>query len=193
MQPMSRKPNRREYFRVDDQVLLKIKLLGNHDNFSTPPADYFEESTSITLVEQLRIIDNEHNKLLRPIAEINRDLELYLKSINKKIDLIANSILDLHQPAVHQAYIDVSISEGGLAFNVTQHYATNSICALLICLQPENTCFAAYAEVLECAALPGGDHRVALQFIKLNTADQQLLARHILQVQIAQKKEKSNS
>ncbi len=182
--------DRREYFRVDDQLVLRYRSVPAEAVGHTPAERHFDNSEMFALLRELRHIDQEHNNVLRGLAEQNRELGTYLKSLNRKIDLVANALATLSDGQQQQAPQHASISEGGIAFHTSVNLGVGSFVALELVLLPSHTGLALYGEVLDTRDANG---LTVVSFIRLRESDRQILARHILQVQIAAKKQQSQS
>lgn len=182
--------DRREYFRIDDQVILRYRAVPPEAVGHMPAERHFDNSEVFTLLRELRQIDQEHNNVLRTLAEQNRELGIYLKSLSRKIELIGNAIARLDEGQQHLTPQHVSISEGGLAFRTATSLAPGSFVALELVLLPSHTGLALYAEVIETRDANG---LAVASFVRLRESDRQVLARHILQVQIAAKKKQDPS
>ncbi len=182
--------DRREYFRVDDQVILRYRVVPPESIGHTPPERHFDNSEVFALLRELRHIDQEHNTVLRTLAEQNRELGTYLKSVNRKIELIGNALATLNEGQQQQTPQQVSISEGGLVFHATNGLASGSLIAIELILLPSHTGLALYGEVIEMRAAKG---LAVVSFVRLRESDRQILARHILQVQIAAKKKQDQA
>ena len=178
--------DRREYFRVADQIILRYCSVAPEVVGNTAAERHFDNSGVFELLRELRHIDQEHNNVLRGLAEQNRELGLYLKSLNRKIELIANTLATLDESQQQRTPQQVSISEGGLAFQATTDLAQGSYVALEMILLPNHTGLALYAEVIETR---DADGLTVVSFVRVRESDRQILARHILQVQIAAKKQ----
>ena len=153
----------------------------------TPAERHFSNSEIFELLRDLRQIDQEHNNVLRGLAEQNRELGVYLKNINRKIELIANALAVVDQTQQKQTPQTVSISETGLAFTTELDLAQGSFVALELILLPQHTGLALYGEVL--AKRDDKTGLTVVSFARLRDSDRQVLARYILQVQIAAKKQ----
>lgn len=184
------KLDRREYFRVDDKLILRYRNVPPEAVGHMPAERHFDNSEMFTLLRELRHIDQEHNNVLRGLAEQNRELGTYLKSTNRKIELIANALATLSHDQQQQAPQAVSISEGGIAFRSDTNLTPGKYLALELVLLPSHTGLALYGEVLETRDSKG---LTVVSFVRLRESDRQILARHILQVQIAAKKQQSQS
>jgi hypothetical protein len=181
---------RREYFRIEDQLILRYRVVPRDAVGNSPPERHFDNSDVFELLRELRHIDHEHNNVLRSLAEQNRELGLYLKNVNRKIELVASALASLDQAQQGQAPQSVSISESGLAFVVDPHLAVGATVALELMLLPQHTGLALYGEVVMNRDEPPA--RTVVTFLRLRESDRQILAKHILQVQIAAKRQQQN-
>ncbi|MFT3931226.1 MAG: PilZ domain-containing protein [Spongiibacteraceae bacterium] len=180
--------DRRDYFRVEDQLILRYCSVTPDAIGNMPAERHFDNSEMFALLRELRQIDQEHNNVLRGLTEQNRELGAYLKSINRKVDLIANALATLSHDHQQQVAQRVSISEGGIAFASDTSLAPGKFLALELVLLPAHTGLALYGEVLETRNESG---LTVVSFIRMRESDRQILARHILQVQIAAKRQQS--
>jgi hypothetical protein len=177
---------RREYFRVEDRLLLRYRAVPADAALHTSAERHFDNSEVFELLRELRHIDHEHSTVLRALAEQNRDLGLYLKNMNRKIELVANALASLDQQQQGQTPLPASISESGLAFIAESRLEIGTTLALEMVLLPQHTALALYGEVVINRDQPPA--RSVVMFVRLRESDRQILARHILQVQIAAKR-----
>ncbi len=181
---------RREYFRVEDRLLLRYREIPRAAVGNGPAERHFDNSEVFELLRELRQIDHEHNNVLRTLAEQNRELGVYLKNINRKIELVANALASLDQVQQGQAPQSVSFSESGIAFVAEPALAVGSMLALELILLPQHTGLALYGEVV--MNRNDAATRSVVTFMQLRESDRQILAKHILQVQIAAKRQHQN-
>lgn len=182
--------DRREYFRVEDQLILRYRNVSPAAVGHMPAERHFDNSEMFALLRELRHIDQEHNNVLRGLAEQNRELGIYLKSINRKIELIANALATLSHGQNQPAPQRVSISEGAVAFQFDPELAIGAYLALELILLPSHIGLALYGEVIEARDDNG---LTVVSFVRLRESDRQILAKHILQVQIAAKKQQGQA
>jgi hypothetical protein len=157
---------------------------------NAPAERHFDNSEVFELLRELRHIDHEHNNVLRALAEQNRELGVYLKNVNRKIELVANALASLDQVQQGQTPQQVSISESGIAFVVDPHLTIGATVALELILLPQHTGLALYGEVVMNRDEPPA--RSVVSFLRLRESDRQILAKHILQVQIAAKRQQQS-
>lgn len=182
--------DRREYFRVEDQVILRYCSVPPEAIGNMPAERHFDNSEMFALLRELRQIDQEHNNVLRGLTEQNRELGAYLKSINRKIDLVANALATVSHGQQQQLAQRVSISEAGIAFSSDSNLASGQFLALELILLPSHTGLALYGEVVEIRNEKGF---TVISFVRMRESDRQILARHIMQVQIAAKRQQSKN
>jgi hypothetical protein len=176
--------DRRDYFRIDDQVLLDVVKV-DATEMNLPPQHHFRQSGMFNLLRELRNIDAENNHILRNISEQDRELEYYLRGLNQKIELIASSLMEQSEHALAVQPQPVSLSEGGISFDSDIDYAVGDTLALQLTLLPERMGICVYLEISNiCDVSP----RIGANFIGLREGDRQVLARHIMQAQIIQRR-----
>lgn len=186
---------RREYFRVEDKVQLRYLCVDESSALAhVVPAD-FGEDIGYSLIRELQRIDRENSQYLRTIAEESRELELYLRSLNKKIELIASRIAATTDSLDHKEQQVISLSEGGMAFQARKELAHGCHLALQLTLQPSHLTLVLFGRVINCSLAngePGKGFNVAVSFINMQEEDRQTIAKHIMQVQLAQRRQQQD-
>lgn len=180
---------RREFFRVEDHVLLSWRPVTREALETRPAESHFENGEIFKLMRELRAMDGEHSSLLRSLTEQNRELGACLKAINRKLELIATTLSALHPGAVEQQPQSVSLSQVGIAFACPTTVPVGTLLALELTLLPQHVGAAIYGEVV--ANRDDKPERTVVNFIKLRDSDRQIIARHTLQVQIAARRRPS--
>lgn len=177
---------RREYFRVEDRARFRYRVV-EPQSIGTAPADsHFDDAELFWLMRELRTIDRENHNVLRSLAEQNRELGSYLRTINRKFELLASAIVSLDPDRADQTLQDISLSEGGMSFLAEPKLPIGAALALELTLLPAQIGVACYGEVIANRDEPPA--RTVIRFVQLGEADRQLIARHILQVQIAERR-----
>ena len=183
-------PERREYFRVHDRVILDFLPVSTSDieRGNLPPA--YAGSTGYAVMRELIAIDQENSRLLHSIGLANRDLELYLRGLNRKIDLLANQLALDDETTAPRREVSVSLSEAGLAFGSHDPMKVDSHLAIQLTLLPNHVTLILFGKIVSCDANSGeAGYTVGCQFINISSSDQQILAKHIMQVQLKQKRQ----
>jgi hypothetical protein len=185
--PTQDSENRREYYRIDDSIALEILP---HDELQGTPD---EASPGVfQLLGELHQLDFEAQHLLRQIAEGNRTLANYLKVQNKRIDLLGQALAQDLLKTIGPAR-PVVLSEGGISFNHDQPLPPGGLYRLKLVLMPQALGLLLDARVTSCHPVDEGGYALAISFDALTDAQRQLLARHILQKQAAQRRQARDS
>lgn len=177
--------DRREFFRVEDRINLRYCRV-DPEALALPAESHFDNSEIFWLMRELRAVDGEHHSRLRGLSEHDRELGLYLKGINRKIDLVAAALAAFDRMRSGVTPQDVLLSEGGLSFSADTPHPCGTLLALQLTLLPEYLGLALYGEVTSVDEQRG---RIGVSFQRLREAERQILARHILQVQIAARRQ----
>ena len=175
---------RREYYRIDDMIALQIK------NLSAPEAagqEVLQDTSPLfNLLSELHLSEFESQHLLRQISERERNLAAFLKSQNKRIDLLSQviAVTVLGQIGEPQPVI---ISEGGIEFQYPTAIAPGAHLSVKLVLMPQALGLLLRARVTHCDR-KGDGFDVGTEFERPTDAQRQLLARYILQKQAQERR-----
>lgn len=172
---------RREWLRIDDRLLLEYRRADEPVeamNEYLPPATEDTIATAVskpTLDLLVRAGETFAGSPLLPwVSKIDWMLETILKSLVKS-----------HPGSVAIARLtDVDISAGGLGFDTPREFQADDLLVLKLILPPFSM-IEATARIIRVTPIekdPAGFH-LATQFVELGGDDQELIIRHILQVQ----------
>lgn len=176
--------DRREYYRIEDMIALEIRPL------SAPEAagqEVLQDASPLfNLLSELHLSEFESQHLLRQISERDRNLAAFLKSQNKRIDLLSQviAITVLGQIGEPQPVV---ISEGGLDFQNPEPIAAGARLSVKLVLMPQALGLLLRARVVHCDR-KGDGYDVGTEFEHLTDAQRQLLARYILQKQAQERR-----
>ncbi|CAI8975360.1 MULTISPECIES: PilZ domain-containing protein [Pseudomonas] len=176
--------DRREYYRIEDMIALEIRPLSALEAAGQEVLQ--DASPLFNLLSELHLSEFESQHLLRQISERDRNLAAFLKSQNKRIDLLSQviAITVLGQIGEPQPVI---ISEGGIDFQHPSPIAAGSRLSVKLVLMPQALGLLLRARVTHCDR-KGEGYDVGTEFEHLTDAQRQLLARHILQRQAQERR-----
>ncbi|MNF61764.1 PilZ domain protein [compost metagenome] len=176
--------DRREYYRIEDTIALEIRPLSATE--ATGQEVLQDASPLFNLLSELHLSEFESQHLLRQISERDRNLAAFLKSQNKRIDLLSQviAITVLGQIGEPQPVI---ISEGGIDFQHPSPIAAGAHLSVKLVLMPQALGLLLRARVTHCDR-KGDGYDVGTEFEHLTDAQRQLLARHILQKQAQERR-----
>ena len=176
--------DRREYYRIEDMIALEIRPL------SAPEAagqEVLQDASPLfNVLSELHLSEFESQHLLRQISERDRNLAAFLKSQNKRIDLLSQvvAITVLGQIGEPQPVI---LSEGGIDFQHPTPIATGAHLSVKLVLMPQALGLLLRARVTHCDR-KGDSYDVGTEFEHPTDAQRQLLARYILQKQAQERR-----
>ncbi|OXR33530.1 PilZ domain-containing protein [Pseudomonas umsongensis] len=176
--------DRREYYRIEDMIALEIRPLSALEAAGQEVLQ--DASPLFNLLSELHLSEFESQHLLRQISERDRNLAAFLKSQNKRIDLLSQviAITVLGQIGVPQPVI---ISEGGIDFQHPTPIAADARLSIKLVLMPQALGLLLRARVTHCDR-KGEGYDVGTEFEHLTDAQRQLLARYILQRQAQERR-----
>ncbi|KAI2689488.1 PilZ domain-containing protein [Pseudomonas sp. TNT3] len=176
--------DRREYYRIEDMIALEIRPLSAAEAAGQEVLQ--DASPLFNLLSELHLSEFESQHLLRQISERDRNLAAFLKSQNKRIDLLSQviAVTVLGQIGEPQPVI---ISEGGIDFQHPTPIAAGAHLSIKLVLMPQALGLLLRARVTHCD--PKGDaYDIGTEFQIPTDAQRQLLARYILQKQAQERR-----
>ncbi len=182
--------NHRDFYRIDCRAVVSCKLLADTVARGASPDSHFNENPALALSRELLRLDQENAQLLHSIGEKDRALGGYLGVVNRKIDLLARHLIAESPDAATGEEQTISLSEGGVAWHTSQALPGGAFVALRLMLLPAYTPVTAYAEVIS-TEYGTAEPLVTASFENLREADRQLIARHVIQVQMAEQRRRA--
>ncbi|MDF9777913.1 PilZ domain-containing protein [Pseudomonas baetica] len=177
--------DRREYYRIEDTIALEIRPLTATE--ATGQEVLQDASPLFNLLSELHLSEFESQHLLRQISERDRNITAFLKSQNKRIDLLSQVIAITALGQIGEPR-PVNISEGGIGFHHPSPMATGARLSVKLVLMPQALGLLLRARVTHCDR-KGDGYDVGTTFEHLTDAQRQLLARHILQKQAQERRQ----
>ena len=178
----------RDFYRIQDRAILEFTkidpqmLEANQIDFHMPISPEFY------LLNELHGIDNETSALLRSISERERSIASYLKSLNHKIELIAQTIVQKSSDLEELTPQEVTLSEGGISFTYKKSIPLATCLAVKLVLLPSYIGLLLLGRVVNCNEHISGNFLINLVFERLAESDRQLIARHVLQFQAKERR-----
>jgi len=177
--------DRRDFFRIEDRIGLEIRRVARDATDTQTP---FNGDHLGSLREELRRLDQDVRSQLATLAERDRLLTSLVKSLNGKLDTLARIMAFEQNPLQPEDWQDVTLSEGGLAFQTTETgWASGDRLAIRMTLPPELFQPQAWARVVTAVADEAGKTRVHVEFTEIHDSDRQQIARHVMRWQIRQR------
>lgn len=184
-------PQRRNTFRVSDDVIFDFRVVDNHTAEEQEPEQAIGDGLALHLVAELRRVDREAQQLLKIISDKQRLLGDYLHKLNQKIDLIARHSMFIS--GENDRTERLSLGEEGVAFNSDRALYKGNFLVLRMIFLPSYTPVIVFASVVRCEDQGDDGYRIGAKFHRLREQDRQELARQIIRAQVSQRKQSSTS
>lgn len=175
---------RRQYFRIDDQVRLTWRPLSGAEYEAILARPEHERADPCSLVAQLHSISSQAANVLASIRKTLPEVAHYLTLLDKKIDLMGRLMEEGSFAGGKGPNAEVNISAGGIAFLNEVPIAEGSHLDLRIILYPSFICVHPYGEVVYCRE-EAGRHRIGVEFTIISEPEQEALVRHVMARQSA--------
>lgn len=176
--------NRREYYRIEDQVGLEFRTMTRRQDIQ----DLFEDRATQGLHQELSRIDQDVRQQLAALADRDRNLAFLLKALNHKLDTVARIMTFEQKPLQQGEWHQVTLSEGGIAF-ASHGYRPEpgARLGLRLTLMPELQRVLVQGEIVKVEDDDAEQPRVHVTFTDLSDSNRQIIARHVLRVQARQR------
>lgn len=172
--------NRRNFFRVRTMAQIEYHAVrsAQDDDLSVRPVFY-------ELLTELQKIDIECQRALgglHDMSDQNRQIISLFKLQSRKIDLIAKTLALTEDKLDEGRLTEISLSEGGLAFQVAGMYQPGDRLAIKVTFLPGYITMILHAEIIDVQQEDDG-YWLRTSFVDLDEGQRQLIARHILKMQ----------
>ncbi len=184
--------NQRHYYRILDTVAVEYRVIPGNSSQGKRPEDFLALTAAFQLLNALNAIDQEQAAFARILHERDRELAGFLRGINRKIELIAQTIAAGAPENQPQHRFEASLSEGGIAFDCPESFAAGTLLALKLTLLPQLSSLVSFARVV-ASDHDGRTFSLSLEFVDIDDSQRQLLARHVLRVQSAQQRNRRDN
>lgn len=187
---------RRRFFRIDDEIMLFYRAVP-FDEISQEPDVSQGLPDTFALSGGLESLSQESRVLLRKLERNQPDISNYLKILDRKIDLLAQTLLVSQTAELQQPTRNVNLSAAGVAFETENKLNPNDYVELKMILPPALLALVTYGNVVYCeeseSTGENARYRVGVDFLNLVDRDREILIRHIIKKQMLQLRDRRES
>ena len=184
MQTITHAADRREYFRINDQIALKYRIIEHAEidgaiakrKEGLPDVNSMASSFASTNLDMKHAIE----KCRRELPEV----ATYLDGLNSKLEVLIRLLLANGSELPDHPTHDVNLSASGLSFKVTREIVEGSLLEVKLLFFPSFLHVMTFGHVVRCRTsdeVEGFPYELAVEFSHLEEGDRELLIRHILQ------------
>ncbi len=171
---------RREYFRITDEVIVRYRVVDKRDAGRAHAGDLYGRGC----VD--RTIGNP-GLILNRISQTDPNVAKYLKHIESRVNEVFRLLLLQELEMGDASVMEASLSGGGLAFYTSEHLAAGTCLQIKLLLMSSWVALLVRARVVRSERrsryLPTHPYRVAVEFDAIDEADRDILIKHILKRQ----------
>ncbi len=175
---------RREYFRIDDEIALGYRLLGRgevesvKDKIRSPLLDRFTAASSFTATSR------QMSHMLHKIQSQSPDLARCLQVIDQKLNMVAQLFVSEAFDLEAQSKHPVNLSAGGMAFRAQREMDLGSLLELRMVLFPSLVGILTISRIIQCERVDDGNDQcpwqIGVVYEELRETDREFLVRHIM-------------
>jgi len=178
---------RREYFRIDDKAIYTVSKLGSGNNLKS----LCETNASFLLGSSISRIDMDHQAIFSKIKRTSPDVAVYLDGINQKIQLVSNHLLNSDPEIKNLEPSEINLSASGIAIKTSKSLLQDDMVQIKLVLLPELAGVLCIGQVKRIEN-PGNDNILHIDFTEISEADQELIIKHNMTLQLEQARAKNN-
>lgn len=175
---------KRNYFRIDDIVRLSYRVVSWEEVRSSQKQKHSSLKDNFTIKTNLDSLSRELQPLYNIIKSGNPNIARYLATLDKKINLLGEYLIENEETDVNVEPQQVNIGAGGLSFISDKPIIIGAVLEIQMKLPPGNAAIVSYARVISCTGLEDGtkqqEYKIAVEFEFMDDDVRDLLARYIL-------------
>lgn len=175
---------RREYFRIGDQVLLKVRPVDASEVDAIVERITDRVPDRFTVAANFAVNSRATARLLHGVATDSPDAARYMKALDAKLNHLARLFVLEEVEAGGFPRLDVTLSAGGVIFPAAREFVPGDLLEIRLVLHPNMTGILTVSEVVRCERPDDGPAdrpwRVAVEYVHIRESDRDLLVSHIM-------------
>jgi len=166
-------PERREYFRVDDNAKYTLTKINKSDTLES----LSKKNTSFLLGSSIATLDMNHQTVISKIKRSDPDTAAYLDVINQKIKLISNYILENDPEMTNQQTTEINLSASGIAVSSDLNVQADDLVEIKLVLLPELIGILCIGSIKKIEK-QNTSNLLHIDFTAISEADQEIIIKH---------------
>lgn len=183
---------RRQFFRIDDSLSLSYRQVSSDRLAASIECLENEIDSDFTVVSSLAAVSQEMMGTLNKIESSRPEIAAYLKSLDRKIDILGRALMAQTTELLKQPAQPVNLSATGISFQVSEFIQPGSTLELKLLLTPSYAGILSFVEVIGCDPAvpepgePDPGYNLRTAFVHIRERDRDVLIQHVIQRQGAQ-------
>jgi len=175
---------RREFFRINDTVIVDYKVLDDTQVDALAQAIHTPHDANSPTKNQLYSLQTAFSHLTDQINQYDRNIARALRLLDDKINIVNHILQNEKEDPDQQKTVNANLSGGGVAFLSTEQIANKSALEINIELRPSYTQVHSIAHVVSCELAKNAPadtpYHLRLAFTHMHEVDRNMLVKHVL-------------
>ncbi len=192
-QAMMDEAERRRYFRIDDHLALKYRVLNREQLAAALSRLQIGYPDRLSLASAFATNSSRMKVAMDRFKREMPDVSTYLEGLNEKLDLLIQLLAASENELEDQPTHEVSLSASGISFVTHEPVAVGSNLELKLLVFPTYVCVLAFGTVVHC---DGSDvegappsYTIGVDFTHIRENDRELIIQHVTRKQSAMLRE----
>ena len=186
---------RRQYYRIDDSAIFSYQILKKSLNEENKSEGDKKVPAAFEMIELFSQMNQQMSVVLGRINENSADIATYLKSLDKKAELLAKMYLLKENESKLESHRQINLGAGGLAFGSDEKLRPGTLIAIEMILSTDLLCLHLTGRVIQISNDKEGDfpYHVSISFTDISESEVDQISKHIIRLQAKQLRAKSES
>jgi len=181
---------RREYFRIDDEIALDYRLIKQAEVEGLVERIHARFPDRFTVGSTFAATSRQMAQAMHKAQAQSPDLARCLQAIDQKLNMLAQLFVTEEIGIDQQQTREVNLSAGGLAFRSQHEIATGCLLEMRMVLFPSLVGILTVSRVVQCERLNDANTQfpwqISVAYEHLRESDRELLVRHVMTKQTRQ-------
>ena len=181
--------DRRRYFRIDDEVALKIRPLNDQQLEQAVSHLHIGYPDKLSLASGFATTSAQMKHSLERFRRDSPDIANYMESLNEKLDMLVQLLAASDNEMADHPTHNVNLSASGLSFQSEEPLEVGTNVEIKFLVFPAYICVLAYGEIVHCAkpqVLQGKrTYMLGVHFTHIRENDRELVIKHVMHKQSA--------
>jgi len=182
---------RRQYYRINDNIIFNYRIVQKENDVSEQNK---KVSAAFEMIELFGQMNQQMRVTLGRIGEKSADIASYLKSLDSKIELLAEMNLFKEDQSILKARQEVNLGAGGLSFMTEEPLENGMLLAIDIILSTDLTCLHLTGQVVKVTDEKNSKppYNISIAFTDITDFEEDKIIKHIMHLQSERLRTKTN-
>ena len=186
---------RRQYYRIDDSAIFTYQVVNKEQEQEQEQEQELDSlatnnngSAAFEMMELFGQMSQQMKGALGRISDNSADMASYLKSLDNKIDLLAQMCLFKEHQSDQEPPREINLGAGGLAFGCDEKLRQGTLLTMKLILSTDLLCLHLTGRVIQVSNHKDGDfpYRISVGFTDISDTEVDQIIKHIMRLQSEQ-------